>query len=288
MTKPDLIASYWTIAGGAEPHTDRDWSPFDFQSRVEAAAHAGFTGIGLWHSDIAHILERRTLGEMKRILDSNGIRHVELEFLDGWFKRGDARAQSDRRKRLLLDAAEALEARHIKVGDFEAAPWPMAELIDAFGSLCEEAQAHGTRIVFELMPHSVIGTLDEALALVKGAGAPNGGIIIDLWHMVKLGIPFERLAALPAEYLLGVELNDGYLKGEWDLVTETTCHRKLCGQGEFDVQGFVDAMRRSPYGGPYGVEVLSSELRQWPLERLTKEAFESTMRFFEDAERRAS
>lgn len=280
-TTPELIASYWTIAGGAEPHTTRDWSPFDFQSRVESAARAGFTGIGLWHSDVAHILERRSLGEMKRILDANGIRHIELEFLDGWFKRGAARAQSDARRGLLLEAAEALEARHVKVGDFEAAPWPMAELIEAFGALCEEAAKHGTKIAFELMPHSVIGTLEEALALVAGAAAPNGGIMIDLWHIVKLGIPFERVAALPSQYLSGVELNDGYLKSDWDIVEETTCHRKLCGQGEFDVQGFVDRMRRSGYQGPYGVEVLSSELRTWPLERLTQEAFQTTARYFQ-------
>jgi sugar phosphate isomerase/epimerase len=218
---------------------------------------------------------------MRRILDSNGIKHVELEFLDGWFKHGEAKARSDLRKRQLLDAAEALGARHIKVGDFEHAPWPMAELIDAFGSLCREAQARGTRIAFELMPHSVIGSLDEALALVKGAAAPNGGIMIDLWHMVKLGIAFERVAAIPPQYLLGVELNDGYLKSDYDIVEETTSHRKLCGQGEFDVQRFVDAMRASPYRGPYGVEVLSSELRQWPLERLTREAFDTTMKFFD-------
>ena len=40
----ELLASYWTIAGGALPHTDREYSPFDFQDRAEAAAKAGFKG----------------------------------------------------------------------------------------------------------------------------------------------------------------------------------------------------------------------------------------------------
>jgi sugar phosphate isomerase/epimerase len=85
----ELLASYWTIAGGALPHTARDHSPFDFKDRVESAARAGFKGIGLWHSDLAHTLERRSLREMKRILDDNGIKYVELEFLTGWFSDGE-------------------------------------------------------------------------------------------------------------------------------------------------------------------------------------------------------
>ena len=69
----ELLASYWTIAGGALPHTDKEYSPFDFKDRVEAIARAGFKGMGIWHSDLAHILERRSLKEMKQILDGNGM-----------------------------------------------------------------------------------------------------------------------------------------------------------------------------------------------------------------------
>ena len=40
MQNVELIASYWTLAGGGEPHTDREYSTFDFKDRVEAAAKA--------------------------------------------------------------------------------------------------------------------------------------------------------------------------------------------------------------------------------------------------------
>jgi len=46
----ELIASYWTLAGGAEPHTDHEFSLFDFKDRVEACAKVGFKGIGIWHA----------------------------------------------------------------------------------------------------------------------------------------------------------------------------------------------------------------------------------------------
>ena len=52
MSKPELLASYWTICGGAEPHTDHEFSPFGLPERAAAAAKAGFTGLGIWHADL--------------------------------------------------------------------------------------------------------------------------------------------------------------------------------------------------------------------------------------------
>ena len=71
----------WTISGGAEPHTDHEWSPFSLRERAESASKAGFIGLGLWHADLVHIRGKHSLAEMRTILDDNGIRHLELEFL---------------------------------------------------------------------------------------------------------------------------------------------------------------------------------------------------------------
>ena len=75
-----MAAAYWTIAG-AFPGDEPEYSPFDFKGRVEAAARVGFKGMGIWHVDLDHILERRNLKEMKQILDNNGVKYVEVEFL---------------------------------------------------------------------------------------------------------------------------------------------------------------------------------------------------------------
>jgi len=276
----ELLASYWTIAGGAQPHTERDWSPLDFKDRVAAAARAGFRGIGIWHTDLAHTLETRELPEMKRILDDHGIRHVELEFLTEWFLEGERKRQSDATRQLLMTAAEALGARHIKVGDFFKEKCPMPRLVEGFAGLCREAAGHGTRILFELMPFANIDTLEGAIELVRGAGAANGGIILDTWHVVKLGIPYEAVARMPGEFLLGVELNDGTFQAPWSLHEDTINHRRLCGEGEFDVKGFIAAVEQAGYRGPYGIEVLNAEMRAWPLEKLATRAYETTMAQF--------
>jgi sugar phosphate isomerase/epimerase len=276
----ELLASYWTISAGL-PHTDREYSPFDFRDRVKSAASAGFKGFGIWHADLEHVLEKYGLKEMRQILDDHGIQHVELEFLTDWFLEGERKKASDIRKGRLLEAAEVLRARHIKVGDFFQEQCSLPHLVDAFAILCEEAAEHGTRIGFELMPFAMIRTLEESVAMVKGAGAPNGGIVLDLWHLVKLCIPYEEVSRVPMEYVVGVELNDGTMCSPWSLHEDTINHRRFCGEGEFDVRGFAQCMQRAGYTGPWGIEVLSAELRTLPLEELTRRAFRTTIAQFQ-------
>ncbi len=278
-SKVDLLASYWTISCGL-PHTDKEYSPSDFRDRVESAAKAGFTGFGIWHADLEHVLRKRTLREIKQILDDNGIRYVELEFLTDWFLDGERKKKSDVCKRMLLDAAEALQAHHVKVGDFYQETTPMPRLIETFATLCGEAAERGTKVGFELMPFAMIQTLAASLKLVESAGASNGGICLDTWHIVKLKIPYDKLRQIPSKYIISVELNDGTFECPWSLHEDTVNHRRLCGQGEFDVKGFIAAVQDAGYHGPWGVEVLSEELRKWPLDRLTTQAFETTLAQF--------
>jgi sugar phosphate isomerase/epimerase len=276
----ELIASYWTLAGGAEPHTDHEFSLFDFKDRVEACAKVGFKGIGIWHADLVHTLKRRPLSEIKRILADNGMKHIELEFLGDWFLTGEKKKQSDIVKNDLLKAADVLGARHIKVGDFFHTDTPMPQVIESFAALCEDAAALGTKVVYELMPFAMIDTLQDTVTMLKGAGAKNGGVIFDLWHVVKLGIPYEEVARFPMEYFFGVEINDGTFTAPWDLVEDTVNHRRLCGEGEFDVPGFLDHVAKAGYRGPVGIEVLNKELRTRPLDELATRSFNTTMAQF--------
>jgi sugar phosphate isomerase/epimerase len=278
--KFDLLASYWTISGTAHPHTDREYSTWDFKDRVAAAARAGFTGMGIWHADLEHTLQKRSLKEMKQILDDQGIRHVELEFLGDFFLEGEKKFQSDITRKMLLEAAEALEAHHVKVGSFEHTDAPMSKMIDAFAELCREGAEHGTLIGWELMPFCDIDSVEKAVELVKGAGESNGGICLDLWHIAKLKIPYEKVARMPRKYITSIEINDGTHECSWPLHEDTINHRLFCGEGEFEPKSFVSLMLKAGYDGPWGIEVLNQEARSWPLDKLARHAFQTTIAQF--------
>jgi len=169
----------------------------------------------------------------------------------------------------------------VKVGDFYQEKCTADRLVESFATLCREAAEHGTKIGFELMPFAMIRTLDESLAMVQGAGQPNGGIAFDMWHIAKLGIPYEEVARVPRQYVISVELNDGTFQCPWSLHEDTINHRRFCGEGEFDVRGFIRAMQKTGYQGPWGIEVLSEELRKQPLAEVVPRAFRTTMAQFQ-------
>jgi sugar phosphate isomerase/epimerase len=276
----ELLGLYWTVSGPVEVHVGREWSHFSWADRCAEARTVGFSGLGIWHADLQHVLETQSLRDMKETFDDSGLRYLELEFLMDWFLDEDdeRRHASDEIRELLFDAAGALDAHHIKVGNIPGTPCGIPQLTERFGELCADAAQHtDATIVYELMPFDVnVNHLDTALAVVEGAAADNGGLAIDTWHMSKLGIEPMDLLRVPLEYLSWVELSDGRLDDMDDLIDETVNHRALPGEGEFDVRSYVEACVEHGYEGPWGVEVLSDELRNNPIDVIFRRAYEAT------------
>ena len=280
MGEVELMALYWTVSGPVEVHVGREWSLFSWRDRCAEATRAGFKGIGLWHADVAHQLESTTLNEMARVFDDAGLKYLEVEFLaEFWVDKGEpARTESDRLRKQLFETAAAFDAHHIKVGNIPGTPCELDKLTEAFAELCQDAAKHtAAKVVYEFMPFDVnVNTLDAALELVQGAAEPNGALAIDTWHMGKLGIAPADLKRIPPEYLGWVELSDGQYENQPDPIDEVVNRRKLPGEGEFEIAGYVEACQQTGYNGPWGVEVLSEELRNLPIDEEFKRAYETT------------
>ena len=276
----ELVGAYWTVAGPVEVHLGREWSLFDFRDRCAQAARVGFTGTGIWHADLEHQLASRSLDEIKSIFDDAGLRYLELEFIQDWFlDEGDERrTASDATRRLLFEAAGKLGAHHIKVGNIPATECELDKVTERYAELCADAANQtDAKIAYEFMPFDVnVNSIESVLAVVEGVGAPNGGIVIDTWHMAKLGIAPDDLRRIPLEYLTWIELSDGQFENMPDGVDETVNHRRLPGEGEFDIQGYVAVGQDMGYSEAWGVEVLSEDLRNNPIERIFDRAYETT------------
>ena len=189
---------------------------------------------------------------------------------------------ADPTRRLLFEAAGALNAHHIKVGNIPGTPCPVPQVTERFAELCADAARHtGAKIVYEFMPFDAnVRSIQTALEVVQGAGAANGGVAIDTWHMGKLGIAPDDLRQIPPPLLSWVELSDGQLEDMPDLVDETVNHRRLPGEGEFGVHRYVEVCQDMGYEGPWGVEVLSRELRSLPMEQIFDRAYDTTIAQF--------
>ncbi|MDD3352060.1 TIM barrel protein [Zoogloea sp.] len=261
-----LLGCYWTLAGNYV-FGEADHSPWDFRLRAEAAARAGYTGIGIKQADLRRTLASHGIQGLRAILAGNGLCHLELEALFDWCADGEARQRSDMDRHLLLATAAELGAHRIKAaGDFGGADWSVERMHDAFQVLARQAREVGTTVTLEPIPFSNIPDLETALAILGTSAGQGGGLMLDSWHVTRGQMDFARIAALPPGTIGGAELDDGTLETVGSPIADTLDRRRLCGEGEFDLAGFIAAVRASGYQGPWGVEIISVEQRARPLQ----------------------
>ena len=285
---PDLIAACWTSAGNVVPFRDGPTSPLDVRTRIEAVAAAGYTGFGLTREDLVVARDSIGLSAVAAALRANGITTVQLERLSDWWATGERRRAADRARADLFEACAVLGVDNIKVGaDDEGAPIEYPEFCEEFNALADHAAQVGVKIGFENTPFSYrIRTTEEAIALVTDVANPNAGVVLDIWHAYRGGTDYRVITeTLPLEYVVGVELDDGDAQPVGTLLEDTFDNRRVCGEGDFDVPGFIAAVRGLGWSGPWGVEDMSVTSRSLPLPDALARARDGVLASFAEADR---
>jgi len=263
---PDLVASFFTLAGAGFAEPPRN----TFVERCEAAAAAGFAGIGLHAEDLPRTIAAGVdVAEMKAVLRVNGLELVEIEFLGGWAFAADEHSLLAPTLAGIEDVAEAFGGRSVSAGEFSGeVALDTDERRDhaaaALRSNAARLARHGLLVALESFPWSAISSVDIAIDLLRRAQAPNAGLLIDVWHFYNGGGKPEQLVDLPAAGIAAVQLNDGPLVHE-DFLRHARAERQLPGEGELDLAGLIQAVQRTGYRGPYCVECNTPEFRALPV-----------------------
>jgi sugar phosphate isomerase/epimerase len=281
-SKVELLISYFALSGDVYPLSDNEVSPIPFKDRVEAAARTGFVGFGLHPDDVKATKEQIGYAEMRRILEANEIKYLEIEFLINWFETGEKRVHSDALRAGMFEVAAELGLKDIKAGPgFDPAPANVPLMVDEFGKLCDEAARFGTDVVLEIMPWSNVRTIETGLGIVGGANRSNGGLLIDIWHIARGNIPYSDIRKIPVQFIKAVEIDDApAIPPVDDVWADTIHHRELPGEGDLDVPAFLREVQAAGYSGVYGTEVLSAKHRKYPLDEMARRVFDSSMAQF--------
>lgn len=93
------------------------------------------------------------------------------------------------------------------------------------------------------------------------------------WDHDRWVAEFAELAAVPLRHIVGVELSDADADQVGTLFEDTANRRRLCGEGSFDLQGCIGALRAAGWTGPWGVEILSEDFRRLPVRWAAAAAF---------------
>jgi 2-keto-myo-inositol isomerase len=109
----------------------------------------------------------------------------------------------------------------------------------------------------------------EALAIVAEGDHPNLGMMMDLFHYYKSGVPMEDIEAIPIEKLLIIHVDDCEDLPRAQL---NDGHRLYPGLGVMPVKEMLGIVKRKGYKGYLSVELFRREYWEATPEQISREA----------------
>ncbi|MEW6267752.1 MAG: TIM barrel protein [Thermodesulfobacteriota bacterium] len=237
-----------------------------FRERVAAARAGGFAGISLRVRDYAraHAEEGLSDDDVRALLDEHALAVAELEVLSDW-RPGAQVGRRQARADEVFAVAEAIGARSISVVDGPGEPLATEPAAEAFAALCDRAAPLGLLLHLEFWPGSGVD-LATAARIVAAADRPNGGILVDTWHLARTARGDELLREVPGKRVLALQVSDSprVAGPEPDYMAATLERRLVPGEGALDLAGFIRRLDAGGCEAPVGVEVWSKALAAAP------------------------
>ena len=243
------------------------------EQRIEAAVAGGFKYLSLFPTDYLRARERGLSdADIIALHERAGVRLITLDPFTRWLPRWEppSGAPADRLEWIGFDqdaffaVVDALGLETITVNEAFGTRYEIDEVIEAFAAVCDRAAESGVLVHLEFTPFSGIPDLATAWEVVRTADRPNGGLVFDTWHYFRGARDDRLLEEIPGERIFGLQISDAAAEPVGSLLSDTLRHRRLPGEGAFDLEGVLPIVARKRDLPPWGVEVLSEELWRLP------------------------
>jgi len=244
-----LLATHWTLAGASVGQRPR-WS---LDERIAAAADAGFEAISFLAHELVALRHRSLLDEVQASLERHGVVAAEVEFLSSWADRNDG---VDEFEIAVLDAAREMGIAQVNAGLLNDAPHSLPELGRRLGRLAREAEARRCSIALEFVAGTAVPDLGSALAVIESSET-NIGLIFDVWHAYRSGVPLAELSQVPASVLRTVQLSDAPSRPLHVLTQEMVRGRLLPGEGDIPLTAMIAQLDSTGASYRASVEIMS-------------------------------
>lgn len=240
--------------------------------RVAAAAGAGFKGISLRADQWA---QTKAAGwdapRIKALLRDHGVGVSEIEPMR--FLRDD-----------LLDATEemvrAFDAPRVQVTPpLDDRPLDFAVVAEWLKKAA--ARMPDTELALEFLPPTAMPDAPTAQRIIDMAGGlGNLGFCVDSWHVYRGG-GLPSIRNIDPKRVFMIQIDDGPMEPTVaDYIADTLAYRVPCGEGEFDLNGFLHLL---PADAPVNVEVINEELDRRPPADVAKLLYRTTLSVLDTA-----
>ncbi len=217
------------------------------QTRI--AARAGYDSVSLRLGNIGvpgepeDPLSPQSLRETTRALRETGLPVLDVEL---------ARIVRDRDARSyvpVMEAAAAMGARHMISSAWTNEPNDGAFIVERYAEICDLARPFSLTVDLEFPTFSRVRSLAEALDVVRNAGQPNGGVLVDALYYHFSNCTLAELAGLPRKWAHFIHLCDtsrGVPTTKQAQMQVARENRLYVGDGCIDLAGLVDALPGVP------------------------------------------
>lgn len=220
---------------------------------VRGAAAAGFDMVGALRltptsdgSGHAVLSDPRLRQETAQAVAETGLPVLDVEV----FRLRPAGCAADAEP--LVEAGAALGARFVLCTVEDPEPGRRAQ---GFAALCALASSYGLTCMLEPMVFSAVRTPAEAADLLRDAGGPAAGVLVDALHLFRAGGGVADVAALDPGLLPYAQICDaagtGPAPSREAAVREAVGARLAPGEGDLPL---VSLLRALPPGAPVSVE----------------------------------
>lgn len=245
---------------------------------------SGFSGLDVNARDLCHLVDERGAAEVISLFEGHGAR------IGGWGLGIDWNGpETDYQEG--LDALPEIAAAAASVGATRVTQWippasddlkfrenyrfhverlrPIAEILKGAG--CRLGlEFIGPRTMRTEKPYGFLYSLQGVMALTESIGTGNVGLLLDVWHWyTSLGAPSD-IAALDAEDIVYVHVNDAPADRGF---TEQIDHQRALPSetGVIDLVGCLKVLKDLGYDGPVTPEPFSDRVRALPDEEAIEE-----------------
>jgi sugar phosphate isomerase/epimerase len=121
---------------------------------------------------------------------------------------------------------------------------------DCYGQVCDLAKPLGLTVDLEFVTFASGKNLQDVLAVVRAAGRPNCGVMVDALHFSRSRVSLDELDAVPREWFHFAHLCDapaGIPADNEGLIRTAREERLYPGEGGIDIAAIFNRMPPVPY-----------------------------------------
>lgn len=234
----------------------------DLQQKLGAIAKAGFDGVEIFENDFLTFDESpRQVGQMARDLGLGITLFQPFRDFEGMPEPLRSRTfdRAERKFDLMQELGTDLVLVCSNVSP--AAIGGIDRAADDFRELGERAARRNLRVGYEALAWGRhISDHRDAWEIVRRAGHPNVGLILDSFHTLARKIDVNSIRSIPKDKLFIIQMADAPLI-DMDLLYWSRHYRNMPGEGDLPVLDFMRAVAATGYDGYFSLEIFNDQFR---------------------------